>query len=290
MTSVNTRPLTQRRMAYSCGSDTVRGECSTNEKAPRPTLTLRTNAEELGNTPLPSHVALGMTTVKVDVWSDIACPWCYIGQHRFRLGLEKFAAANPGVDVEIEGHSYELSPDLPTDFDGDATEYFTKKGFQPEQFEKMHQQLAALAADEGLEVDFEKVQHANTASAHRVLQLAKRQGKFEEAAQRLYRAYFVEGVHMRDVEAIAEALSEVGLDADEVRAAFDDEDLGRIVHADATRAKMLGASGVPFFLFDHKYAVPGAQSADVFADVLTQVVQLQQQTDSTADTTVNTTE
>jgi len=214
-------------------------------------------------------------TIRVDIWSDIACPWCYIGSHRFRAGVERFKQAHPDIELEVEGHSYELSPDLPADFDGDAAEYFAQKGFPPEQLEQMHAQLAALAAAEGIEVDFERVQHANTATAHRVLQLAKRKGRYDEASARMYRAYFVEGAHMRDVDAIAAAMAEIGLDPDEVRAAFADDELGRAVDQDVTRARMLGATGVPFFLFDQKYAVPGAQGADVFADVLNRVLELQ---------------
>lgn len=216
--------------------------------------------------------------IRVDIWSDIACPWCYIGKHRFENGIAEFMRKNPDVElkIEVEGHSYELAPDTPEEFRGSEVDFLTKhKGMPREQVEQMLGQMTQMAAAEGIEFDFEQVRHTNTRRSHRVLHLAKAQGLQFEMQERLFRAYFSEGKNVSDPETLASLGEEIGLDADEIRDAFDDESLGEAVDTDITRARMLGVTGVPFFLFDEKYAVPGAQSAEVFADVLNQVLELQ---------------
>lgn len=215
-------------------------------------------------------------TIRVDIWSDIACPWCYLGSHRFEAGIAAFRRQHPDVEIEIEHHSYELAPDTPDEYAGNEIDFLaTHKGMPREQVEQMLGQMTELAATEGVEIDFTRVQHANTRRAHRVLHLAKDQGLQAEMQERLFRAYFAEGRQVSDPDTLAELGEEVGLDGDEVRDAFDDEDLGEAVDRDITRARMLGVSGVPFFLFDEKYAVPGAQSPEAFAGVLDQVLGFQ---------------
>ena len=215
-------------------------------------------------------------TIRVDIWSDIACPWCYLGKHRFEEAVAAFRREHPEVEIEVESHSYELAPDTPDEYEGSEIDFLTKhKGMPREQVEQMLGQMTELAASEGLEFDFGRVKHANTRRAHRVLHLAKDQGLQSALLERLFRAYFSEGRQVSDPDTLAELGEEVGLDPDEVRDAFDDEDLGDAVDRDITRARMLGVSGVPFFLFDEKYAVPGAQSADAFASVLGQVIGFQ---------------
>lgn len=215
-------------------------------------------------------------TIRVDIWSDIACPWCYIGKHRFEEGIAAFRKQHPDVEIEIENHSYELAPDTPDRYQGSEIDFLTThKGMPREQVEQMLGQMTEMAASEGIEFDFGRVRHANTRRAHRVLHLAKQQGLQAELMDRLFRAYFSEGREIADPETLAELGEEVGLDPDEVKDAYDDEDLGDAVDQDITRARMLGVSGVPFFLFDEKYAVPGAQSADAFASVLGQVIGFQ---------------
>lgn len=215
-------------------------------------------------------------TIRVDVWSDIACPWCYLGKHRFEAGLAAFKDQYPEVEVEVESHSYELAPDTPDEYAGSEVDFLTKhKGMPREQVEEMLAQMTQLAESEGIVFDFERLRHANTRRAHRVLHLAKEQGLQSEMQERLFRAYFAEGREVSDPDTLAELGEEIGLDADEVRDAFEDEELGEAVDRDITRARMLGVSGVPFFLFDQKYAVPGAQPAAAFADVLGQVLGFQ---------------
>lgn len=215
-------------------------------------------------------------TIRVDIWSDIACPWCYIGKHRFEAGVAAFTGQYPDVEVEVEGHSYELAPDTPENFQGSEIDFLAKyKGMPREQVEDMLEQMAGLAASEGLVFDWEKLRHANTSRAHRVLHLAKEQGLQLEMQERLFRAYFSEGAEVADPDTLAALGEEVGLDGDEVRDALEDEDYADAVDQDITRARMLGVNGVPYFLLEGKYGVSGAQSVDTFQSVLERVLEYQ---------------
>lgn len=216
-------------------------------------------------------------TLRVDIWSDIACPWCYIGKHRFEVGLSEFKKQYPDLEIEVESHSYELAPDTPDHYEGSEIDFLTThKGMPRERVEEMLEQMTKMAALEGLEFDFENLQHANTSRAHRVLHLAKSQGLQAEMQERLFRAYFSEGRRVSDVETLAELGEEVGLDSDEVRDAYNDEEYEDDVEKDIARARMLGVNGVPYFLFEEKYAVSGAQPAETFTDVLEQVMNLRE--------------
>lgn len=215
-------------------------------------------------------------TIRVDVWSDIACPWCYLGKQRFDQGLSAFARSHPEVGVEVEHHSFELAPDTPEDFDGSEIDFLsTHKGMPREQVELMLQQMTEMGAAEGVTYNFDRLRHANTRKAHRVLHLAKSQQLQSEMLERLYRAYFEEGVLISDPDTLAELGEEIGLSADEIRDAIDDDEgFGEDVESDITRARMLGISGVPFFLIDEKYGISGAQSAESFAGALGQVMNM----------------
>lgn len=215
-------------------------------------------------------------TIRVDIWSDIACPWCYIGEQRFREGIARFQRQNSEVEFEVEAHSYELAPDTPDEFSGSEVEFLVKhKGMPAEQVTQMLEQMTQLAASEGIEFNFDRLRHANTRRAHRVLHLAKEQGLQSEMQERLFRAYFSEGRQVSDVETLAELGEEVGLDAEEVRDAFEDEGYGDAVDRDITRARMLGVSGVPFYLVNEKYGISGAQQPEMFASAFEQVLELE---------------
>lgn len=212
--------------------------------------------------------------IRVDVWSDIACPWCYLGKHRFERGIAAFRERHPDVEVTVESHSYELAPDTPEDFAGGEVDFLVRhKGMPAAQVELMLGQMTELAASEGLDFDFARVQHANTRRAHRVLHLARERGLQAEMLERLFRAYFAQGRRVSDPETLAELGAEVGLDPAEVRAACDDDALGAAVDRDIARARGLGVTGVPFWLIDQQYAVSGAQPDAAVADVLGQVLE-----------------
>ena len=225
----------------------------------------------------PANAALGVSeTIRVDIWSDIACPWCYLGKHRFETAVRAFREQHPEVAIEAESHSFELAPDTPLDFQGSEVDFLVKHKRMPaEQVEQMLGQMTELGASEGVEFGFHDVKHANTQRAHRVLHLAKDRGVQAAVQERLFRAYFAEGEDMSDADALARLGAEAGLDADEVLSALDDEAYGEAVQRDITRAQQLGISGVPFFLLDQQYGVSGAQSADAFANVFEQVLGFQ---------------
>lgn len=214
-------------------------------------------------------------TIRVDVWSDIACPWCYVGKHRLERGIAAFREQHPGIEVEVEGHSYEIGPDLPFDQPVDEREFLTRvEGHPADRVDAMLSQLTEIAASEGLEIHFDRVVHANTTRAHRVLRLAKSRGVREELLELLYRAYFGEGRSIEDVEVLVELGGQLGLEAGEVREAFDDSDLAAEVGREFTRSKMLGAQGVPFYFIDQKYPLTGAQPPENWVRVFERLLEL----------------
>lgn len=205
--------------------------------------------------------------VKIDIWSDVACPWCYIGKRKFEEG-----ARRAGVPVEVEYHSFELSPDTPVDYAGSTVEFLAgHKGLPVEDVHRMLDQVTAIAASVGLDYDFDSVVHTNTVLAHELLHAAKAQGRQLETAEVLFRAYFEQGRHVGRIDDLVELASEAGLDAGTVRAALESHEYLGAVHADQAQAAAYGIRGVPFFVIDGRYGVSGAQDPDVFAGALQQV-------------------
>ncbi|HET6671778.1 MAG TPA: DsbA family oxidoreductase [Agromyces sp.] len=210
--------------------------------------------------------------IKIDIWSDIACPWCYIGKRHLEGGIAALGADAP--DVEIEYHSYELSPDTPLDFEGSTVEYLSKaKGMPVERVEQMMQHVTNVAANAGLEYHFDKVAHTKTLKGHELLHLAKAHGKQGEMKERLLRAYFTEGGRVNRIDELIGWAVELGIDADEAREALESGRYAADVQADIAQARAYGIQGVPFFVIDGKYGISGAQPAEVFSQVLTQVAE-----------------
>lgn len=211
--------------------------------------------------------------VKVDIWSDVACPWCYVGKRRFETALAGFSGRDDAPEVEIEYHSFELAPDTPVDFEGTEVDFLAKhKGMPAGQVEQMLGQMTAVAAAEGLAYDFDALQHTKTLKAHELLHFAKSRGKQVEMKERLLKAYFEQGRHVGRIDELVALATEVGLDADEVRTALENGDFADDVEQDIAQARAYGISGVPFFVFNGKYGVSGAQDPAVFTQVLDQVV------------------
>ncbi|MBT2498510.1 DsbA family oxidoreductase [Agromyces sp. ISL-38] len=208
--------------------------------------------------------------IKIDIWSDIACPWCYIGKRHLESGIAALGADAP--EVEIEYHSFELAPDTPVDFHGSEVDFLAKhKGLPAAQVHQMLERVTGVAAAAGLDYDFDALQHTKTLKAHELLHFAKEQGQQLELTERLMRAYFTEGRHVGRIDDLVELAAEVGLDADAARAALESGRFAADVQADIAQAGAYGINGVPFFVFEGKYGVSGAQPAEVFAQVLTQV-------------------
>jgi predicted DsbA family dithiol-disulfide isomerase len=205
--------------------------------------------------------------IKVDIWSDIQCPWCYIGKRKFEAALTGLDA-----EVEVEYHSFELAPDTPVDFAGSPLDYLSqRKGIAPDQAQAMIDRVVDIAAAVGLDYHYESIHQTNTVLAHELLHLAKARGRQVELKERLLAAYFVEGRHVGRVDDLADLAAEVGLDRDEAVAALTDHRYLADVKADVAQAAAYGINGVPFFVFDQKYGVSGAQETATFRQVLEQV-------------------
>ena len=210
--------------------------------------------------------------IKVDIWSDIACPWCYIGKRRFESGVSAFAARPTALPVEIEYRSFELAPDTPVDFDGSEIDFLVgHKRLPVERVRAMLAHVTSVAESVGLDYDFDALRHTNTVKAHQLLHYAKARGLQGEMKERLLRAYFTEGRHVGREDELADLAADVGLERDDVlRSLRGDEHLAA-VREDERTAGAYGIGGVPFFVIDGKYAISGAQSEDVFAEALGRV-------------------
>ena len=205
--------------------------------------------------------------ITVDIWSDVQCPWCYIGKRKFEAGVAAFGGA-----VEIEYHSFELAPDTPVDFDGSPVDYLSRrKGMPVEQVSLMLANVTEIAASVGLDYDYDHVHQTNTVKAHELIHYAKAEGRQLEMKERLLKAYFVDGRHVGRIEDLADLAAEIGLDRAEVVRVLTDETYLADVKADVAQAVAYGIQGVPFFVIDGTYGVSGAQDATTFTKVLEQV-------------------
>ena len=205
--------------------------------------------------------------IKVDIWSDVQCPWCYIGKRKFEAGAAQF-----GGDVEVEYHSFELAPDTPVDFDGTPVDYLAqRKGLPPEQVEQMIARVVGIAESVGLDYDYDHIHQTNTVISHELLHFAKSKGRQLEMKERLLKAYFVNGEHVGRIPDLVEIAVELGFDRGEVTEALESHRFLPDVKADVALAREYGINGVPFFVIDGKYGVSGAQEAATFANVLSQV-------------------
>ena len=211
--------------------------------------------------------------IRIDVWSDIACPWCYIGKRNLENGLAATAQDPDAPQVEVVYHSFELSPDTPVDFDGSSADFLAQhKGITLEQARAMNERVSQVASEQAdLHYRFDLQQHTNTVKAHELIHFAKAHGRQLEMTERLMAAYFVEGRHVGRVDELVELAAEVGLDADAARDALESERHLADVRADQAQAREFGINGVPFFVIDGKYGVSGAQPAEAFTQVARQV-------------------
>jgi predicted DsbA family dithiol-disulfide isomerase len=203
--------------------------------------------------------------MRVDIWSDIVCPWCYIGKRRFETALAAFAHSHA---VTIVHRAFQLDPTMP------AGELFRhrdvlmrKYGMTEAQVVASQERLTGIAAEEGLEYHLAETRTGNTLDAHRLVHHALEQGRQDQVVERFYRAHFTEGRSIFDHGSLAALAGEAGLEgAAEVLAA---DRHAAAVKSDHREANALGANGVPFFVIDNRYGVSGAQAAGVFADALT---------------------
>ncbi|WP_019585508.1 DsbA family oxidoreductase [Deinococcus apachensis] len=207
--------------------------------------------------------------LRVDIWSDIACPWCYVGKRRFEAALSEF----PHRDrVEVVWHSFELDPSASSQPGQSMRAILAGKyGGGEARAQGMLDSMTQTAAGEGLEYHFGRVQPTNTFEAHQLIHLAAERGLQDAMKERLLRAFFVEGEFLGDREVLVRLASEVGLNAEEVRAALESGQYAQAVRQDEAQAHALGINGVPFFVLGGKYGVSGAQSPEVLRGALEQV-------------------
>jgi len=204
--------------------------------------------------------------MNIEIWSDIACPWCYIGRRRLEHALENFEHRD---QVEIVWRSFQLDPSAPKEYPGTLNDMLVNmKGISHRQAEAMHQRVTDIAAQEGLTYRMDIARAGNSFDAHRLLHLAAHRGLQGEMKERIQKAYFTEGQSFSDHETLVKLAVEVGLDADEVRAVLNSNDYADAVRDDIRKAQMFGISGVPFFVFENKYGVSGAQPSETFTAAL----------------------
>jgi predicted DsbA family dithiol-disulfide isomerase len=207
--------------------------------------------------------------MKVEIWSDIACPWCYIGKRRFEKALATFPHRD---DVEVTWRSYQLDPSLPEHHDGTELDYLvSRKGLSAEQVRAMFDQVRQIAAEEGLAYDFDRVVVANSLPGHELLHLAAASGLADAVKEALLSAHFEHGEDIGDRAVLVRIGTEAGLPADEVERALDEHTQLEAVRADVAEARRLGIRGVPFFVLDGRYGVSGAQPTALFTQALEQV-------------------
>lgn len=219
--------------------------------------------------------------MRVDIWSDVVCPFCYIGKKR--LG---HVAQEAGIDLEIHWHSFQLDPDAPAKHDLSNTERLAKKyGRSVEQMQDMQRDIATMAAAEGIDFQWELANSGNTFNAHRIIHLAQSKGLGNEAEEAFFHAYMTEGLSIGEREVVEEIASRIGLDHAEVEFVLDTKEFADFVEHDEMIAReQLKVTGVPFFVFDQKLALSGAQPREVFLQVLEQAQQANVKQGSHTDT------
>jgi predicted DsbA family dithiol-disulfide isomerase len=204
--------------------------------------------------------------MQLEIWSDVVCPWCYVGKRRFEQALARFAHSD---DVAITYRSFELDPGAPRERPGSHDEHLARKyGMTVERAHELNEQMTQTAAAEGLEFRLDRIRAGNTFDAHRLLHLALARGKQPELKERLLRATFTDGERIADAETLVRLAAEVGLDADEAREVLASDRYADAVRADEQQAAAYGITAVPFFVVDGKYGVSGAQPADLLLQVL----------------------
>ena len=204
--------------------------------------------------------------MRVDIWSDLVCPWCYVGKRRFEKALERF---DHRTDVEVVHRSFQLNPAAPRDRTSDRREMLMQKyQLSPAQVEEMDARMTQVAAAEGLEFQLQGTVTGNTFDAHQLVHLGRERGMQDPVVERLYRAYFTEQRSLFTPESLLDLAADAGLDRDEAADVLRTNRYAEAVAADIATARRLGATGVPLFVADDRYGISGAQAPEAFLDVL----------------------
>ncbi len=208
--------------------------------------------------------------MRVDIWSDVVCPFCYIGKKRLEA-----AAEQAGVELEVHWHSFQLDPEAPVRQEISNSERLAQKYSRSvEEVEEMQRNIAAMAKEEGIEFNWENANSGNTFNAHRVIHLAQSKGLGSEAKEAFFYSYMTQGLAIGERETLEDVASRIGLNPVEVDDVLDSEEYADFVKFDQEIARdQLKVTGVPFFVFDQRIALAGAQPKEVFVQVLEKALQ-----------------
>ena len=205
--------------------------------------------------------------MKVEIWSDVMCPFCYIGKRRFENALRDFSFKD---DIEVVWKSFQLNPDMKTEPGKSINEYLADvKGWTLDYARQMNEHVTNRAKEADLNYDFDKAIVANSFDAHRLIQLAKANGKGDEMEERLFKAYFTEVKNIADQATLIRLGTDIGLASEIIKKVLASTDYADKVEQDIYEARQIGVKGVPYFVFNDRYAVSGAQSKETFSDALT---------------------
>lgn len=224
------------------------------------------SAQPRTNTIITKDTMTVQPKLNVEIWSDVMCPFCYIGKRHFEEALEQFPHKN---DINIVWKSFQLDPEMTSQPGKDVYEYLAeRKGLSYDQSREMHENVVNMAKKAGLDYNFDIAIIANSFDAHRLVQFAKTKGLGDAAEEMLFKAYFTEGKDVADHQTLAELGAAIGLDKNEVMAMLKTDTFADAVDNDILEAQRLGLRGVPFFVMDRKYGVSGAQPAEAFLQTL----------------------
>lgn len=204
--------------------------------------------------------------MKVDIWSDVRCPFCFVGKRKFEKALQQFPHAD---NISITWHSFQLDPTLKTQPNRDAMDFFTEaKNISLAQAEQMHEHAKKAGKEAGIDFNFEHQKVANSFRAHLLIQLAKTKNLGNEIEEALFHAQFIDAKNIDDVPTLVQIGKSVGLDENEIQDALVSDDFKYRVNEDQQMAQQLGINAVPFFVLNDKYGVSGAQQPELFLEVL----------------------
>ena len=200
--------------------------------------------------------------MKIEIWSDVLCPFCYIGKRNFETAMEQFEFKN---QVEVIWKSFQLDSEIPDVATESYQDYLVKrKGMSAEQVKGMLENVTQSAKQVGLEYNFDQAVMVNSLNAHKLIQFAKTKKLGDEMEERLFLAFFTEGKNIADLSVLTQLGKDIGLDETELQTAFTDDNYAYMLKQDIAEAQHVGVRGVPFFVLDRKYAISGAQPPQAF--------------------------
>ena len=225
----------------------------------------------------PSQRTVVMT-LAIDVVSDVVCPWCYIGKRRLEAALGLYRERNPDAPAPVvTWHPFQLNPDMPEE--GIARDEYVKRKFGPERAKTVYSRVAAVGGQVGIPFAFDKVvRQPNTLAAHSLIALASDSGRQDAAVEAFFRAYFLDGRDLTSADTLAEIALDAGLDADDIKALFASREAQAHIEAEDKQAREMGVEGVPFFIFNHRLAVSGAQEPEALLEAMLEAEKVPQET------------